>query len=98
MEKLSKFHHSPRHSLCMLHPKRGRMRICCSSWCQRCTGLLPSMGVIGTQDIKATTVIFPCYKNIFGGQEWPSRLGRLSRPVGIASSMKVAPLRPLYAL
>ena len=54
-------------------PQKGRMRICCSSLCQRCTGLLPSMGVIGTQDIKAATILFPYCKNVFGGQEWPSR-------------------------
>ena len=64
----------------------------------KCTGLPPLMGVIGMQDIKATTVLFPCYKNISGGQEWPSRWDRLSRPVGIAPSIRVALLRPLYAL
>ena len=32
-----------------------------------------SMGVIGMQDIKAMTVLSPCYKNVSGGQVWPSR-------------------------
>ena len=73
MEKPSKFHYPLRHPLPMLYPQKGRMRICYSSWCQRCTRLLPSMGVIGMQDIKAMTILFPCYKNISGGQVWPSR-------------------------
>ena len=30
-------------------------------------------GCHGMQDIKAVTILFPCYKNVSGGQEWPSR-------------------------
>ena len=62
------------------------------------TELLPWMGAIGTQDIKAMTILFPYYKNVSGGQEWPNRWDKLLRPVNAASSMRVAPLRPLYAL
>ena len=79
-------------------PQKERMRISYSSWFQRCTWLPPSIGVIGMQDTKTMTVLSPCYKNVSGGQVWPSRWDRLSRPVGTASSMRVAPLRPLYAL
>ena len=80
-------------------PQKGRMRICCSLWCQRCTRLPPSMGVIGMQDIKAVTVLFPCYKNM----SLVARNGQADEAgyqglVGFASSMRVAPLRPLYAL
>ena len=50
------------------------------------------------QDTKAMTGHSPYYKNISGGQEWPSIWGKLLRPVNTASSMRVAPLRPLYAL
>ena len=39
-----------------------------------------------------------CYKNISGGQEWPSRWDKLSRPADTASNMRAAPLRPLCAL
>ena len=55
-------------------PQKGRMRICYSSWCQNCTGLLLWMGAIKKQDIKTMTIPFPYCKNISGGQEWPSRL------------------------
>ena len=54
-------------------PQKGRMRICYSLWCQRCTRLPPYMGASGIQDIKAVTILYPCYKNVSGGQEWPSR-------------------------
>ena len=49
------------------------MRICYCSWCQRHTRLPPLMGVIGMQDIKAMTILSPCYKNVSGSQVWPSR-------------------------
>ena len=32
-----------------------------------------NMDVIGMLDTKAMTVHSPCYKNAFGGQEWPSK-------------------------
>ena len=56
------------------------------------------MDAIGMQDTKAVTVPFPCYKNVFGGQEWPNKWDKLSSPVDAASNMRAAPLRPLYAL
>ena len=31
------------------------------------------MDAIVMQDTKAMTVLFPCCKNIFGGQEWPDK-------------------------
>ena len=93
------FHCPPRHPLSALHAQKGRMRICYSSWSQRCTGLLLWMGVIETQDIKAMTIHNPYYKNISGGQEWPNRWDKLLRSCKCnASSMKVAPQKPLYAL
>ena len=46
------------------------------------------MDAIEMQDTKAMTVPFPCYKNTFGGQEWPSRWDKLSRPVDAASNMR----------
>ena len=56
------------------------------------------MDAIEMWGTKAMTVPFPCYKNVSGGQEWPSRWDKLSRPVDAASNMRLAPLRPLYAL
>ena len=50
------------------------------------------------QDIKAMTIHYPYYKNISGGQEWPKRWDKLLGPVHAAFSMRVAPLKPLYAL
>ena len=58
-------------------PQKGRMRICYSSWCQRHTRLLPWMGVIEMQDIKAVTILYPYYKNTSVGQGWPSRWDKL---------------------
>ena len=49
-------------------------------------------------DIKAMTLHYPYCKNISGGLEWPNRWDKLLGPVNTASSMRVAPLRPLYAL
>ena len=48
------------------------------------------MGVIEMQDIKAVTIHYPYYKNISGGQ--------LLGPAHVAFSMRVASLKPLYAL
>ena len=79
-------------STCAL-PQKGRMRICCSLWYQRCTGQPPEMGVIKMQDIKAMTILYPYYKNTSGGQGWPSRRDKLLRPVNTASSIRVAPPR-----
>ena len=31
------------------------------------------MGVAGTQDTKAVTILCPYYMNAFDGQEWPNR-------------------------
>ena len=31
------------------------------------------MDVIGMLDTKAMTIHSPCYKNTFGGQEWPNK-------------------------
>ena len=31
------------------------------------------MDVIRMQDTKAMTILSPCCKNIFGGQEWPNK-------------------------
>ena len=53
--------------------QKGRMRICYSLWCPRHIRLLPQMGAIGMQDIKAMTTPSPYYKNAFGGQVGPSR-------------------------
>ena len=39
----------------------------------KCIGLLPLMDVIGMLDTKAMTIHSPCYKNAFGGQEWPKK-------------------------
>ena len=78
--------------------QKGRMRICYSLWCQRHTRLLPWMGAIEIQDIKAVTVHYLYCKNISGGPEWPNRWDKLLGPVNAASSMRVAPLRPIYAL
>ena len=49
------------------------------------------------QDTKAMTIPFPCYKNVSGGQVWPNKWDKSSRPVDTASNMRAAPLRPLYA-
>ena len=38
-------------------------------------------------DSMSMTIPFPSYKNISGGQEWPSRWDKLSRPVDTASNM-----------
>ena len=40
-------------------PQKGRMRICYSLWCQRCTRLPPWMDVIEMQDINALTIFYP---------------------------------------
>ena len=50
------------------------------------------------QDIKAVTIHYAYYKNIFSCQEWPNRWGNLLGPVNTASIMRVAPLKSLYAL
>ena len=55
------------------------------------------MGVIEMQDTKAVTLIYPYYKNISGGLEWPNRCDKALGPVHIASSMRVASPRPHYA-
>ena len=31
------------------------------------------MDAIGMQDIKAVTILYPYYKSVSGGQEWPNR-------------------------
>ena len=36
-------------------------------------GLLLWMDAIGVQDIRAVTILYPCCRNAFGGQEWPIR-------------------------
>ena len=79
------------------HPK-GRMMIYYSTWCWRHIVLPLWMGVIETWDTKAMTIAYPYYKNIFGGQEWSTRWDNQLRPACIASNMRVASLRPLYAL
>ena len=56
------------------------------------------MGVIEMQNIKAMTIHYPCYKNVSGGLEWPNRWDQLLGPAHAAFSMRVASLRPLYAL
>ena len=56
------------------------------------------MGVMEMWDIKAVTIHYPDYKNISGGQEWPNRWDKLLGPVSAASSLRVAPPKPLYAL
>ena len=76
---------------------KGRMRIYCSSYCQRHIGLLPLMDVIKMQDIKAMTILYPYYKNVSGGPERPNRWGKLLGPAHAASSMRVASPRALHA-
>ena len=56
------------------------------------------MDAIEMQDTKAMTTLFPCYENISGGQEWQRIWDKLLRPADAASTMRAAPLRPLYAL
>ena len=56
------------------------------------------MGAIKMQDIKAMTIHYPYCKNISGSPEWPKRWDKLLGPVNAASSLRVAPPRPLYAL
>ena len=56
------------------------------------------MGVIEMQDIKAMTILYPCYKIVSGGSEWQNRCDALLGPAHTAFSMRVAFLRPLYAL
>ena len=54
------------------------------------------MGVIVMQDTKAETIPYPYYKNVFGGQGWPTRWDKLLGPAHSAYSMKAASPRPLY--
>ena len=53
------------------------------------------------QDTKAVTVPSPYYKNVSGGQEWPSRWDKLLRPVDAAFNMRdgtpKVPLCPIVA-
>ena len=39
-----------------------------------------------------------CCKNAFGGQEWPNKWDKSSKPVDAACNMRAAPWRPFYAL
>ena len=55
-------------------------------------------GTIKMWDIKAVTIHYLYYKNVSGGQKWPNRWDKLLGPVNAAFSMRVAFLKPLYAL
>ena len=48
-------------------------------------------------DIRAMTIHYLYYKNVFGGLEWPNRWDKVLGPVHPAFSMRVASLKPLYA-
>ena len=76
---------------------KGRMRIYHSLWCWRHIRLPLWMGVIEMQDTKAVTIPSPYYKNVCGGQEWPTRWDNLLEPAHVASNLTLASLRPLYA-
>ena len=49
------------------------------------------------QDNKAVTVLYPYYKNISDGPEWPNRWDKLLGTTHTAFSMRMASPRPLYA-
>ena len=76
---------------------KGGMKICYSSWSQKCIRLPLWMGVIEMLDTKAMTIPCPYYKNTFGGQGWPTRWDNLLGPAHAASSMREAPLHPIVA-
>ena len=68
------------------------------SWSQGCIGLPPWTDIIGMQDIRAMTILYPYYRNAFGGRGWPISCGKPSKPAHIAYNMRAVCPRVLYTL
>ena len=97
MEEFSKFHISPRCHLSALHAQRGEWG---STTLQSTKGTLDCHSKwvsIEMQDTKTVTILYPYYKTISGGLEWPNKMRQTIRACTHCLQYEVASLRSLYA-